>query len=97
MQTLLEIYNLFMNGQVGAATALQKQLGSPEWGISTSDVNGMKWIVAAQRGYPESSAHCRRPFPRFSDPEKRARVKRLVAPLVPVEEDLRATTEVQLR
>lgn len=60
----------------------------PEWGIGTSDVNGMKWIVVNERGYPEKSADCRRPFPKFSDPEKRARVKKLVAPLIPVEAQL---------
>lgn len=60
----------------------------PEWGVSTGDVNGMKWIVANERGYPETSADCRRPFPKFSDPEKKARAKKLVAPLVPVEASL---------
>ena len=84
----MEIYNLFMNGQVSAATELQKKLVKPEWGISTGDVNGMKWIVVNKRSYPDTSAHCRRPFPKFEDPEKRARVVRLVTPLVPVEEHL---------
>lgn len=70
------------------ATELQKQLGEPEWGISTGDVNGMKWIVTRQRGYLESSAHCRRPFPRFNDAEKQARAMKLIAPLVPVEQGL---------
>lgn len=48
----------------------------------------MKWIIATSRGYPEASAECRRPFPKFSDPAKRERVTRLVAPLLPVEEKL---------
>lgn len=61
----------------------------PEWGISTGDVNGMKWIVANQLGY-ENSADCRRPFPKFNDSEKKARIKKLVAPLVPVEEQLKS-------
>lgn len=65
-------------------------MAQPELGIGTSDVNGMKWIIAKERGYPETSADCRRPFPKFSDPEKRARVVRLVAPLLPIEEQLSA-------
>ena len=63
-------------------------VSQPEWGISTSDVNGMKWIIAKEHGYPEASRDCRRPFPKFADAEKRARVVRLVAPLLPIEEQL---------
>lgn len=85
---MLEIYNLCLAGKIAAATELQKKLGGPEWGISTSDVSGMKWIVAKVRGYPEESADCRRPFPKFSDPEKKARAMRLVTPLVSVEQQL---------
>lgn len=85
---MLEMYNLYLNGNISEAIALQKQLGKPENGIATSDVSGMKWIVAKQLGYPESSAVCRRPIPKFDDAEKRARVMKLVAPLVPVEEQL---------
>lgn len=87
---MVEIYDLYMAGDVAGATELQKKLTQPEWGISTSDVNGMKWITVQQHGYPESSVHCRRPFPKFVDPEKRERVARLVAPLAPVEELLRS-------
>lgn len=83
---MVEIYDLFMAGQVAAATELQKKLTQPEWGIATSDVNGMKWITVKRRGYPESSVHCRRPFPKFVDAEKKDRVTRLTEPLVPVEE-----------
>ncbi|KAK2756190.1 hypothetical protein FQN54_005598 [Arachnomyces sp. PD_36] len=87
-RVLVEIYDLFNAGRVSEATVLQQKLSMPEWGISTGDVNGMKWIVVNERGYPESSAHCRRPFPKFDDPEKKARVKNFVAPLVPVEKGL---------
>lgn len=87
-RVLVEIYNLYRAGNIDAATELQKKVSQPEWGISTSDVSGMKWIIATSRGYPEASAECRRPFPKFSDPEKRERVTRLVAPLIPVEEKL---------
>lgn len=47
----------------------------------------MKWIVAKVRGYA-TNADCRRPFPKFDDPEKRSRAMRLVSPLVPLEESL---------
>jgi dihydrodipicolinate synthase/N-acetylneuraminate lyase len=87
---MVEIYDLYMAGKMAEASALQKKLVLPEWGIGTSDVSGMKWIIAKERGYPLSSAHCRRPFPKFSDKEKQERVVRLVAPLLPVEEELRA-------
>lgn len=60
----------------------------PEHGIGTSDVSGMKWIIAKERGYPLESADCRRPFPKFSDKGKQDRVVRLVAPLLPVEAEL---------
>ena len=60
----------------------------PELGIATSDVSGMKWIIAHSLGY-QTTADCRRPFPKFDDPEKQARVKNMVAPLIPVEEQLK--------
>ncbi|RJE25260.1 dihydrodipicolinate synthetase family protein [Aspergillus sclerotialis] len=87
-KVLIEIYDLYNAGKVAEATELQTALGTPEWGISTSDVNGMKWIVAKLRGYPDSALHCRRPFPRYDDPEKQARSTRLVAPFLKVEEEL---------
>ncbi|KAJ5779897.1 hypothetical protein N7457_007617, partial [Penicillium paradoxum] len=89
-RVMVEIYTLFHDGKIAEATALQKKLVLPEWGIGTSDVNGMKWIIAKTHGYPLTSAHCRRPFPKFSDTEKQDRVVRLVAPLIPVEEALKA-------
>ncbi|KAL2864285.1 dihydrodipicolinate synthase family protein [Aspergillus lucknowensis] len=91
-RVLVEIYNLYTAGKIDEATELQKKLGKPEWGIGTSDVNGMKWTTVKQNGYPPSSAHCRRPFPRFDDAEEQARVRKLVALLAPVEEELRSKT-----
>lgn len=85
---MVEIYTLFHNGKIAEATELQKKLVLPEWGISTSDVNGMKWIITKERGYPMTAVHCRRPFPKFSDTEKQERVVRLVAPLLPIEKAL---------
>ncbi|KAJ5971528.1 Aldolase-type TIM barrel [Penicillium vulpinum] len=89
-RVMVEIYDLYFAGKFAEATALQKKLVLPEWGIGTSDVSGMKWIISKERGYPLSSAHCRRPFPKFDDVEKQERVVRLVAPLLPVEEELKA-------
>lgn len=88
LQVMVEIYNLYNDGKTAEAADLQKRLGQPEWGISTSDVNGMKWIITKMHGYPESSAHCRRPFPRFVDAEKQARALKLVAPFAAVEKEL---------
>lgn len=71
-----------------AAIELQKKLAKPEWGMSNQNVNGMKWLIAKERGYPDTSAHCRRPFPVFSNPEKRAVMVKSIAPLLSVEEAL---------
>lgn len=90
VQVLVEIYHLYTSGQIPAAIELQTKLGVPEWGISSSDVSGMKWIIAHERGYPETSAHCRRPFPKYSDPEKKARSKKMVSTLIPVENQLQS-------
>ncbi|KAL2818165.1 hypothetical protein BDW59DRAFT_165612 [Aspergillus cavernicola] len=88
---MVEIFNLFNAGKIAEATELQKKLVQPELGIATSDVSGMKWITAKTRGYPETSAHCRRPIPRFVDQEKKDRAMRLVTPLVSIEEQLRVS------
>ena len=79
---------MYKAGKIQEATELQKQVSMPEHGIGSSDVSGMKWIIAKERGYPLESADCRRPFPKFADQAKRDRVVRLVAPLIPVEERL---------
>ncbi len=86
----MEIYNLYNAGKVVEAIALQKQVSGPEWGIGSSDVSGMKWIITKERGYPLTSADCRRPFPKFDSAEKQKRVVDYVAPLVPVEAALAA-------
>lgn len=85
---MVKIYDLYKSGKVDEAIALQKKLVQPELGIATSDVSGMKWITATTRGYPVSSAHCRRPIPRFVDQAKKDRAMRLVTPLIEVEEQL---------
>ncbi|CAK7203609.1 hypothetical protein SEUCBS139899_006346 [Sporothrix eucalyptigena] len=94
---MMEIYNLYRAGKMDEAIVLQKKLVQPELGIATSDVSGMKWITAKTRGYPESSAHCRRPIPRFVDQEKKDRAMRLVTPLVAVEEQLQQGKAVKAK
>lgn len=90
VQVLVEIYNLYKSGQIQAAIELQTKEGMPEWGIASSDVSGMKWIIAHELGYPMTSAHCRRPFPKYSDPEKQERSKKLVSTLIPIEKQLQS-------
>lgn len=87
-KVLIEIYNLWNAGKVKEAQELQKKVSMPEHGIGTSDVSGMKWIIARSHGYPLESADVRRPFPKFSDPAKQERVVRLVSTLLPVEAEL---------
>ena len=81
----MEIYNLYSAGKITEAIALQRKVSGPEWGIGSSDVSGMKWIIAKERGYPLTSAACRKPFPKFDSAEKQKRVIDYVAPLLPVE------------
>lgn len=88
LQTLIEIYNLYNAGKLEEAIAVQKKVSGPEYGIGTSDVSGMKWIIAQERGYPETSRDVRRPFPKFDDPAKKERVQKYVAPLIPFEQSL---------
>ena len=92
-QVLLDIFNLYNAGKLAEAIALQKQVSGPEWGIGSSDVSGMKWIIAKERGYPLASADCRRPFPRFDNIEKQKRVVDYVAPLLPLEAALEARAQ----
>ena len=81
----MEIYNLYSAGKITEAITLQRKVSGPEWGIGSSDVSGMKWIIAKERGYPLASADCRKPFPKFDSAEKQKRVIDYVAPLLPVE------------
>lgn len=41
-----------------------------ELGLGKGGINGTKWVVAKFRGYPASSAACRRPYPLYSDKAK---------------------------
>lgn len=59
-----------------------------EWGFGKSGINGTKWVVAKKLGYPESSANCRRPYPKYADEEKKIWVLNQVSGLDPIEQSL---------
>lgn len=68
----MEIYNLWVSGRLSEASALQISLSRCEVGFGQSGINGTKWVVAYQLGYPIASSHCRRPYPRFEEEKKKA-------------------------
>ncbi|PGH15691.1 hypothetical protein AJ79_02285 [Helicocarpus griseus UAMH5409] len=70
-KTCVELYNLYQSGKVKEAQRLQQRIAVAEWGVVKSGINGTKWVVAKKLGYPETSADCRRPYPRFLDEGKR--------------------------
>lgn len=59
-----------------------------EWGFAKGGINGTKWVVAKKLGYPETSEDCRRPYPRYTDEEKRAWILKQVQVLDSVENSL---------
>jgi 4-hydroxy-2-oxoglutarate aldolase len=70
-KTCVHMYNLYLQDKHDEASALQIKLSVMEWGFGKGGINGTKWVVATKRGYPEASADCRRPYPRYTDGEKR--------------------------
>lgn len=66
------MYNLWMAGRVSEANALQISISRCEIGFGQSSINGTKWVVAHNLGYPLTSSHCRRPYPKFQDEKKKA-------------------------
>ena len=77
----IHIYNLYTQGKVKEAEAAQLKLASMEWGFAKGGINGTKWVVAKLRGYSLDGSHCRRPYPRFVDAKKQARILETVSPL----------------
>jgi 4-hydroxy-2-oxoglutarate aldolase len=71
------------------ARTLQKQLAIAELGLGKSGINGTKWLVAKKLGYPEVSAHCRRPYPLYVDETKQKWLLNQVSGLDPIEQRLR--------
>lgn len=87
-QSCCELYSLYRSGRLEEAQALQKQLAVAEWGFGRSGINGTKWVVAKKLGYPESSADCRRPYPKYSEDETKQRLLNHVSRLDPIEQGL---------
>ncbi|KAF2737835.1 aldolase [Polyplosphaeria fusca] len=84
----VEMYNLYQAGKHAEASALQIKLSVTEWGFGKGGINGTKWVVAKKRGYPETSADCRRPYPRYTSEEKRDWVLKQVSGLDDIEASL---------
>lgn len=82
------MFNLWQSGKHDEASALQVQLSVTEWGFGKGGINGTKYVVAHKRGYTESSADCRRPYPRYVDEEKRQWVINQVSGLDEIEASL---------
>lgn len=72
MQACIEMFDLWNSGKVHEASRLQTEIAKTEIGFGRGGINGTKWVVAKLRGYPESSSHCRRPYPKFADEKKKA-------------------------
>ncbi|KAI4708768.1 hypothetical protein J4E89_006827 [Alternaria sp. Ai002NY15] len=80
-------------GGIGTITGVANlypkiKLSVTEWGFGKGGINGTKYVVAHKRGYPESSADCRRPYPRYTDEEKRKWVVNQVSGLDELEASL---------
>ncbi|CAI7643457.1 hypothetical protein N7533_003123 [Penicillium manginii] len=84
----MEIFDLYNAGKTAEAEKLQIKLAVVEWGFGKGGINGTKWVVAKYLGYPEESAWCRRPYPKFLDEEKRAWITKQVKGLEAVEKGL---------
>ncbi|ATY61708.1 dihydrodipicolinate synthetase family [Cordyceps militaris] len=84
----LRITELYRNGKVDEARAMQLQLARMETGFGKGGINGTKWVVAKIRGYPEGSWHCRRPYPQFDDTARQQWVLETVQPLDKLEQKL---------
>ena len=82
------MFDLYQQGKHAEASALQIKLSVTEWGFGKGGINGTKWVVAKKLGYSESSADCRRPYPRYTDPEKREWILKQVSGLDKIEASL---------
>ncbi|KAB2100814.1 hypothetical protein AG0111_0g10859 [Alternaria gaisen] len=87
-KSCLHMFDLYQSGKHDEASALQIKLSVTEWGFGKGGINGTKYVVAHKRGYPETSADCRRPYPRYTDEEKRKWVVNQVSGLDELEASL---------
>ncbi|KAK2756001.1 hypothetical protein FQN54_005799 [Arachnomyces sp. PD_36] len=69
-RTCVEAFNLQSSGKLEEAEKLQLRIAVAELGLGKGGINGTKWVVAKFRGYPDSSAACRRPYPLYKDKGK---------------------------
>lgn len=88
-QACIELYDLAVSGSKAAEKA-QIDLAAVEWGFAKGGINGTKWVVAKYLGYPETSCHTRRPYPRFLDTKKQAWIMDTMRPLETKEKSLKA-------
>jgi 4-hydroxy-2-oxoglutarate aldolase len=68
----MEMHKLWLSGDIAGASELQIKFATCEIGFGQGGINGTKWVVADMRGYPAESAHCRRPYPQYTDEKKKA-------------------------
>ncbi|KAF8860392.1 aldolase [Acephala macrosclerotiorum] len=87
-KSCIELYKLAVSGSKEAEQA-QIDLAAVEWGFAKGGINGTKWVVAQYLGYPESSCHTRRPYPRYSDAKKQAWIMETMRPLEAKENSLK--------
>ncbi|KAH7072718.1 hypothetical protein BKA63DRAFT_544066 [Paraphoma chrysanthemicola] len=87
-KTCVQMYNLYQQGKHAEAAALQIKLSVTEWGFGKGGINGTKYVVAHKLGYPLSSADPRKPFPRYTDPEKQKWIVNQVSGLDKLEASL---------
>lgn len=85
----VELYNLAINPKTREeASKAQIELAAVEWGFAKGGINGTKWVVAQYLGYPETSCHTRRPYPKYDDAKKQAWIMDIMRPLEAKEKSL---------
>ncbi|CAM1502716.1 Fc.00g074920.m01.CDS01 [Cosmosporella sp. VM-42] len=84
----MQIYDLYTAGRLKEAEAAQLRLAQMEWGFAQGGINGTKWIVAKNLGYPMESCDCRKPYPKYHDKSKQAWISGVVEPLAKIEGSL---------
>lgn len=87
-QTCIEAFNLQETGRLEEARKLQLRISVAELGLGKGGINGTKWVVAKFRGYPDSGAACRRPYPLYKDKGKQDMIVARMRTLDDVEKSL---------
>ncbi|RDL33017.1 Uncharacterized protein BP5553_08456 [Venustampulla echinocandica] len=84
----IELFELSIGEKHKEAEKAQLDLATVEWGFAKGGINGTKWVVAQILGYPESSCHTRRPYPKFTDAKKQSWIRGVVNGLASKEKSL---------